>query len=131
MIRRPPRSTRTDTLFPYTTLFRSIRSRHVAAPDEKTSDLGLHASRKALDAAGVDASEVDLIVVATTTPDMMFPSTAALLQHKLGLRGCAAMDVQAVCTGLIYALAVADKFIASGQSKRSEGGGGGKEGDRN
>jgi 3-oxoacyl-[acyl-carrier-protein] synthase-3 len=92
-----------------------IRSRHVAAPDEKTSDLGLHASRKALEAAGIDAREVDLIVVATTTPDMMFPSTAALLQHKLGLRGCAAMDVQAVCTGFVYALAVADKFVASGQ----------------
>ncbi|NGY06027.1 beta-ketoacyl-ACP synthase III [Solimonas terrae] len=94
-----------------------IRSRHVAAPDEKTSDLALHASRKALEAAGVDVGEIDLIVVATTTPDMMFPSTAALLQHKLGVRGCAAMDVQAVCTGFVYALAVADKFVASGQSK--------------
>src|SRR3546814_12085408 len=115
MIRRPPRSTRTDTLFPYTTLFRSIRSRHVAAPDEKTSDLGLHASRKALDAAGVDASEVDLIVVATTTPDMMFPSTAALLQHQLGLRGCAALDVQAVCTGFIYPLAGDRKSVWEGK----------------
>jgi 3-oxoacyl-[acyl-carrier-protein] synthase-3 len=94
-----------------------IRSRHVAAPDEKTSDLALHASRKALEAAGVEASDIDLIVVATTTPDMMFPSTAALLQHKLGVRGCAAFDVQAVCTGFIYALAIADKFVASGQSK--------------
>ncbi|MGH8444371.1 MAG: beta-ketoacyl-ACP synthase III [Solimonas sp.] len=94
-----------------------IRSRHVAAPDEKTSDLALHASRQAIDMAGIDVSEIDLIVVATTTPDMMFPSTAALLQHKLGLRGCAALDVQAVCTGFVYALAVADKFVASGQNK--------------
>jgi len=94
-----------------------IRSRHVAAPDEKTSDLALHASRRAMEMAGVQASDIDLIVVATTTPDMLFPSTAALLQHKLGIKGCAALDVQAVCTGFVYALAVADKFVASGQSK--------------
>ncbi|WP_028008593.1 beta-ketoacyl-ACP synthase III [Solimonas flava] len=94
-----------------------IRSRHVAAPDEKTSDLALNAARQALDAAGIEASEIDLIVVATTTPDMMFPSTAALLQHKLGIKGCAALDVQAVCTGFVYALAIADKFVSSGQCK--------------
>ncbi|MFT4046215.1 MAG: beta-ketoacyl-ACP synthase III [Solimonas sp.] len=94
-----------------------IRSRHVAAPDEKTSDLALHAARRAMEAAGVEAKDLDLIVIATTTPDMMFPSTAALLQHKLGVKGCAAFDVQAVCTGFVYALAVADKFVAGGQSK--------------
>lgn len=94
-----------------------IRSRHVAAPEEKTSDLALHAARKAMEMAGVEAAELDLIVVATTTPDMMFPSTAALLQHKLGIRGCAAFDVQAVCTGFLYALSIADKFVAGGQSK--------------
>lgn len=94
-----------------------IRSRHIAAPDEMASDMALQAARRALESGGTDASEVDLIIVATTTPDMIFPSTAALLQHKLGLRGCAAFDVQAVCTGFIYALAVADKFVASGQAK--------------
>ncbi len=94
-----------------------IRSRHVAADHEKTSDLALQASLRAIEAAGVSVDEIDLIVVATTTPDMVFPSTAALLQHKLGVRQGAAFDVQAVCTGFVYALAVADKFVASGQSK--------------
>ncbi|SEQ54094.1 3-oxoacyl-[acyl-carrier-protein] synthase III [Solimonas aquatica] len=96
-----------------------IRSRHVAADDEQTSDLALHASRRALEMAGVKPEELDLIVVATTTPDMMFPSTAALLQQKLGVRGCTAFDVQAVCTGFVYALSIADKFVASGQAKRA------------
>jgi 3-oxoacyl-[acyl-carrier-protein] synthase-3 len=94
-----------------------IRTRRVAAPDELTSDLALHASREAMTAAGVSAADLDLIVVATTTPDMVFPSTACILQHKLGNKGAAAFDVQAVCTGFVYALAVADQFIASGQHR--------------
>ena len=92
-----------------------IRQRHIAADDEKTSDLALQASRRALAAAGVPASEIDLIVVATTTPDMVFPGTACLLQAKLGVRGCPAFDVQAVCSGFIYGLATADQFMRSGQ----------------
>jgi 3-oxoacyl-[acyl-carrier-protein] synthase-3 len=91
-----------------------IEARHVAADDELTSDLALHAARRAMEAAGASADEIDLIVVATTTPDMVFPSTACLLQAKLGVRQGAAFDVQAVCTGFIYALATADRFIASG-----------------
>ncbi|MDE2149769.1 MAG: ketoacyl-ACP synthase III [Gammaproteobacteria bacterium] len=94
-----------------------IEARHVAADAEMTSDLALHASREAMRAAGVGPGDIDLIVVATTTPDMVFPSTACLLQDKLGVRQGAAFDVQAVCTGFIYALAVADKFVAGGGSR--------------
>jgi 3-oxoacyl-[acyl-carrier-protein] synthase-3 len=94
-----------------------IRQRHIAADGEQTSDLALQAARRALEAAGVGPDEVDLIVVATSTPDMIFPSTACLLQAKLGVTQGAAFDVQAVCSGFIYALATADKFVASGQSK--------------
>lgn len=96
-----------------------IRQRHIAADDEKTSDLALQASRKALQAAGIGSSEIDLIVVATTTPDMVFPSTACLLQAKLGARNCPAFDVQAVCTGFIYALATADQFLRSGRYRHA------------
>lgn len=92
-----------------------IRQRHVAAEGELTSDLALEASRKALSAADMVPADIDLIVVATTTPDMVFPSTACILQAKLGARGCPAFDVQAVCSGFIYALATADQFIRSGQ----------------
>ena len=91
-----------------------IEARHVAADDELTSDLALQAGRRAMESAGVTADDIDLIIVATTTPDMVFPSTACLLQAKLGVKQGAAFDVQAVCTGFIYALATADKFIASG-----------------
>ena len=94
-----------------------IRSRRVAAEGELTSDLALQASLKAMQMAGVNAAEIDLIIVATTTPDIVFPSTACILQRKLGIGGGAAFDVQAVCTGFVYALAIADKFVASGQSK--------------
>jgi 3-oxoacyl-[acyl-carrier-protein] synthase-3 len=94
-----------------------IEARHVAADGEMTSDLALHAARKAMEAAGVTADDIDLIIVATTTPDMVFPSTACIMQAKLGVKRCAAFDVQAVCTGFIYALATADKFIASGQHR--------------
>ncbi|MDX1608762.1 MAG: beta-ketoacyl-ACP synthase III [Halofilum sp. (in: g-proteobacteria)] len=94
-----------------------IRQRHIVAEGEATCDLAEHAARRALEAAGRRPHEVDLIVVATTTPDRVFPSTACLLQARLGLHGCAAFDLQAVCTGFIYALGVAEKFIASGSSR--------------
>ncbi len=91
-----------------------IRERHVAAPTETTCDLAEQAAKRALEAAGRSADEVDLIIVATTTPDKVFPSTACLLQARLGNRGCTAFDLQAVCTGFVYAVGVADKFIKSG-----------------
>jgi 3-oxoacyl-[acyl-carrier-protein] synthase-3 len=95
-----------------------IRERHIAAEGELTSDLAQKAAESALDAAGIDASEVDLIVVATTTSDRVFPSTACVLQAKLGItNGCPAFDVQAVCSGFVYAVSVADQFIRSGQVK--------------
>ena len=96
-----------------------IRERRIAAADEQTSDLALAASRAALDAAGLVAAEVDLIVVATTTPDMIFPSTACILQSKLGVRNGPAFDVQAVCSGFVYALAVADLMVKSGMAKNA------------
>ncbi|HEV8695891.1 MAG TPA: beta-ketoacyl-ACP synthase III [Lysobacter sp.] len=94
-----------------------IRERHIAAEGETTSDLGYHAAVRALEAAGVDAKELDLIVVGTTTPDLIFPSTACLIQHRLGADGCPAFDVNAACSGFVYALTVADKFIRSGAAK--------------
>ncbi len=96
-----------------------IRERRVAAPDEKTSDLALNAARAALAAAKIAPADVDLIIVATTTPDMIFPSTACALQAKLGARGGAAFDVQAVCSGFVYALGVADRMIASGMARNA------------
>src|SRR3989339_1194082 len=95
-----------------------IRERHIAAEGELTSDLALQAAEKAIEAAGIDAGEIELIVVATTTSDRIFPSTACVLQAKLGItNGCPAMDVQAVCSGFVYAVSVADQFIRSGQIK--------------
>ncbi len=95
-----------------------INQRHIAAADEATSDLALHASRRAIEAAGIDPQQIDLIIVGTTTPDQVFPSTACLLQNKLGIRsGGPAFDIQAVCSGFVYALSTADQFIRSGQSK--------------
>lgn len=94
-----------------------IRERHIVAEGEMTSDLALHACRRALEAAGKDAGEVDLIVLATTTPDMIFPSTACILQAKLGVTRGAAFDVQAVCSGFVYALSMADMYVRSGQSR--------------
>ena len=91
-----------------------IRQRHVAADDEKTSDLALQASRRALTAAGIAPADLDLIIVATTTPDMVFPSTACILQSKLGVRNCPAFDLQAVCSGFIYGITTADQFMRSG-----------------
>ncbi len=95
-----------------------IRSRHLAAPGVTSSDLALEASRRALQAAGRTAADVDLIIVATSTPDYVFPSAAALLQNKLGnTNGAPAFDVQAVCSGFVYAMTIADKFIRSGSHK--------------
>ncbi|WP_137896427.1 beta-ketoacyl-ACP synthase III [Ramlibacter sp. 2FC] len=96
-----------------------IRARHFAAPEMASSDLGLEAAKNALAAAGVAAQDIDLIIVATSTPDMVFPSTAAILQHKLGAAGCPAFDVQAVCSGFIYALTVADAMIQTGTATRA------------
>jgi len=94
-----------------------IRERHLAADDESASTMGLEAARRALDAAGVDAKQVDLIIVATTTPDLVFPATACLIQERLGIRECPAFDVQAVCTGFVYALTIAEKFIRTGSAR--------------
>ena len=94
-----------------------IRERHIAADDQTTSDLGYNAAVKALEAAGIDASQLDMIVVGTTTPDLIFPSTACLIQARLGASGCAALDVNAACSGFVYALSVADKFIRCGDAK--------------
>ncbi len=94
-----------------------IRQRHIAADGEVASDLALGASRKALAAAGIRADQLSLIIVATTTPDMIFPSTACILQAKLGAVGCPAFDVQAVCSGFVYALATANLFIRAGQCR--------------
>jgi len=96
-----------------------IRQRHIAAPDETTSDLALHASREAIAAAGMTAADIDLIIVATATPDMIFPATACILQDKLGIHGGPALDVGAVCSGFVYALALADKMISSGASRNA------------
>ena len=96
-----------------------IRQRHIAAVGETTSDLALAAAREALAAASLAAADVDLIIVATTTPDVVFPSTACILQAKLGARGGAAFDVQAVCSGFVYALAIADRMIAGGMARNA------------
>ncbi len=94
-----------------------IHQRHHAADGELTSDLAQKAAERALESAGIDAADIDLIVVATTTPDRVFPSTACILQAKLGIaNGCPAFDVQAVCSGFVYALAVANNFIRAGQA---------------
>jgi 3-oxoacyl-[acyl-carrier-protein] synthase-3 len=96
-----------------------IRARHFAAPDVACSDLALEAARKAIEAAGCQPQDIDLIIVATSTPDMVFPSTACILQNKLGANGCPAFDVQAVCSGFVYALTVADAMIQSGAARRA------------
>ncbi len=96
-----------------------IRQRHIAGESQASSDLALEASRRALDAAGVKAADIDLIIVATSTPDFIFPSTACLLQAKLGVKGCAAFDVQAVCSGFVYALATADSMIKNQMAKNA------------
>jgi 3-oxoacyl-[acyl-carrier-protein] synthase-3 len=96
-----------------------ISSRYLAEPGATASELGLSAARRALEMAGVDGSEIDLIIVATSTPDFIFPSTACLIQGQLGNKGATAFDVQAVCSGFVYALGIADKFIRSGSHKKA------------
>ena len=96
-----------------------IRARHFADEGVFSSDLAAHACRQAMSAANASPGEIDLIIVATSTPDMVFPSTAALLQHKLGIAGCPAFDVQAVCSGFIYALTIADAMIRTGSAKKA------------
>jgi 3-oxoacyl-[acyl-carrier-protein] synthase-3 len=94
-----------------------IRERHIAAKGEHTSDLALEAAKNAITSAGIVASDIDLIIIATTTPDKIFPSVATMVQRKLGIAGCPAFDIQAVCSGFIYALATADNFIKAGAAK--------------
>jgi 3-oxoacyl-[acyl-carrier-protein] synthase-3 len=96
-----------------------IKKRHIVADDETTTDLAYHAAQRAIEAAGISNQDIDLIIVATTTPTRVFPSTASLVQDKLDIHGCPAFDVQAVCTGFIYALTVADKFIKAGGVKNA------------
>ena len=96
-----------------------IRARHFAADQQGSSDLATEAARQALAAAGIGADDLDLIIVATSTPDMVFPSVATMVQHKLGTAGCPAFDVQAVCSGFIYALTIADAMIQSGSAERA------------
>ncbi len=92
-----------------------IRQRHIAADNERSSDLAFMASSRAIEAAGITAQDIDLIIVATSTPDVIFPSTACILQDKLGIKNCPAFDMQAVCSGFVYALGTADLFLRSGQ----------------
>ena len=96
-----------------------IEQRHIARDDETTVDLAEKASRLAIEAAGIDPSEIDLIVLATSTPDKIFPSSACILQARLDIHGCPAFDIQAVCTGFVYALTVAEKFIKTGSAKKA------------
>ncbi|MGB3068731.1 MAG: beta-ketoacyl-ACP synthase III [Ottowia sp.] len=96
-----------------------IKARHFVAPDVMCSDLAVPAAQAAMQAAGVQPADIDLIIVATSTPDMVFPATAAIVQHKLGIAGCPVFDVQAVCSGFVYALAVADAMIANGTANRA------------
>jgi len=107
-----------DTTIDWIVSRSGIHERHIAADDEMTSDLALHASRRAIEAAGINAEDIDLIIVATTSPDKIFPSTACILQGKLGIvNGGAAFDMQAVCGGFVYALNTADLYIRGGQAK--------------
>jgi len=108
-----------DTTDEWITARTGIKERHIVADGETTADLAEQASLKAMEMAGVSKDDIDLIVLATTTPDQIFPSTACLLQDRLGIHGAAAFDVQAVCTGFVYALTVADKFIRSGSHKKA------------
>ena len=94
-----------------------IKERHIASTHQYTSDLAVEASKKAIEASGINANKIDLIIVATTTPDKIFPSTACIVQTKLGLSLCPAFDIQAVCSGFVYSLSVADNFIKTGAAK--------------
>lgn len=94
-----------------------IKERHIVSAHQYTSDLAVEASKKAIEVSGINPNKIDLIIVATTTPDKIFPSTACIVQTKLGLSLCPAFDIQAVCSGFVYALSVADNFIKTGSAK--------------
>jgi len=96
-----------------------IKARHIAADDEKTSDLGIHAARQALERSGLTPADIDLVICATATPDRTFPATAVRIQHQLGITHGAAFDVQAVCSGFVFGLTTADNFLKAGQFKRA------------
>ncbi|MBA2483863.1 MAG: ketoacyl-ACP synthase III [Nitrosomonas sp.] len=96
-----------------------ITQRHIVSDGQMASDLAANASRSAMENADISADEIDLIIVATTTPDMVFPSTACILQNKLGIKNCPAFDVQAVCSGFVYALAIADMFVCAGKCRNA------------
>jgi 3-oxoacyl-[acyl-carrier-protein] synthase-3 len=106
-----------DTTDEWITLRTGIKERHIVGPNEHTTDLAFEAARNAINNASINAEEIDLIIVATTTPDKIFPSTACNVQTKLGIKNCPAFDVQAVCSGFIYALSIADKFIKTNSAK--------------
>jgi len=108
-----------DTTDQWITERTGIKQRHIALEDQTTCDLAENAARNAIETAGIEPQSIDLIIVATTTPDRVFPSTACLLQQRLDIHGCPAFDVQAVCTGFIYALDIADKYIKTGAAKRA------------
>ncbi len=109
---------RVDTSDEWIVTRTGIRERHIAAENETTSDLATAAARAAIEAAGIEANQLDMVLVATTTPDLIFPSTACLVQHKLGITNtCPAFDIQAVCSGFVYALSTADQFIRSGMCR--------------
>jgi 3-oxoacyl-[acyl-carrier-protein] synthase-3 len=110
---------RIDTSDEWITQRTGIRQRHVAAEGELTSDLAVKAAEQALHSAGLRGADIDALIVATATPDHTFPATAAKVQHRIGMTGGFAMDVQAVCSGFVYGLAVADNFIKAGQVKRA------------
>ena len=100
-----------DTTDEWITSRTGIKQRHIVSPTEQTSDLAFEAAQRAIDNSNINTDEIDLIIVATTTPDKIFPSTACKVQTKLGIKNCPAFDVQAVCSGFIYGLSIADKFI--------------------
>ena len=106
-----------DTTDEWITLRTGIKERHIVGPDELTNDLAFEAARNAINNAGINSNEIDLIIVATTTPDKIFPSIACNVQTKLGIKNCPAFDIQAVCSGFIYALSVADNFIKTNSAK--------------
>ena len=108
-----------DTTDQWITDRTGIKERCIVVDGETTCDLAEQAARNAIDAAGIKTSDIDLIIVATTTPDRVFPSTACLLQKRLDIHGCPAFDVQAVCTGFVYAVSIADKFIKTGEAKNA------------
>lgn len=110
---------RIDTSDEWITTRTGIKARHLAADNEKTSDLAVQAALKALEDAKIPAQEIDLIIVATATPDMQFPATATIVQQKLGIEGCPAFDVQAVCAGFMYAITTANAYIRSGMAKKA------------